>query len=283
MRVSVVLLVGCGRLAFEPQAGREDPCLTSPPVAGIVDFATITPLEADDPIAYDDDPTVTADGLELVFASDRAGSSAEDLWVSRRRDLAAPWEPPERIVELASAFSDGTPALACDGLTIWFSSNRPNPVTIGSDLWVSWRPDRTSRWGEPVHLAALASDNAEFSATVRADELEILFSSRPPGGGIASVMVSTRASRDADWDPPSLLDVSPFSEEGDPAMTPDGRIVYLGSDDGGDYDVFAIDRASRALFALSFNQAGSSEIDPHPSWDGRELYLSRDGVLVVAR
>src|ERR1044071_9520783 len=57
-----------------------------------------------DTSAIDEDPTFTADLLELYFMSTRSG--ARDIWTSRRAAAADPWQAPTRVDALDSADSD---------------------------------------------------------------------------------------------------------------------------------------------------------------------------------
>src|SRR5215468_8003441 len=75
-----------------------------------------------DTASIDEDPTFTADLLELYFMSTRAGD--RDVWTSRRATAADPWGPPTRVSELDSSQSDWSPAVSLDGLRIWFASDR---------------------------------------------------------------------------------------------------------------------------------------------------------------
>ena len=70
---------------------------------------------------------LSADGLTLVFGSDRPGGKGEyDLWMCQRQ---APGEPLGKPVNLGptvnSSKSENHPALSADGLTLLFASYRP--------------------------------------------------------------------------------------------------------------------------------------------------------------
>jgi hypothetical protein len=68
-------------------------------------------------------PAVRADGLEIIFASDRSGITG--LWTSTRADVNDPWGAP---VSLGLSFQTGSeafPALSSDGTELYFYSARP--------------------------------------------------------------------------------------------------------------------------------------------------------------
>ena len=82
--------------------------------------------------ANDIGPVVSSDGLTLYFFSNRAGGhGGYDLYVSRRR--GSTWTPPKNLGDaINSPANEFDPALAPDGLDLFFASDRS-----GAD------PDRT--------------------------------------------------------------------------------------------------------------------------------------------
>jgi Tol biopolymer transport system component len=81
-------------------------------------------------------PALSADGLLLLFASNRPGGSGEhDLWVMTRLTMDDPWGQP---VNLGSAVNSPAgqsgPSLSVDGSMLYFGSRRPGG-SGDSDLW----------------------------------------------------------------------------------------------------------------------------------------------------
>jgi WD40 repeat protein len=101
--------------------------------------AVIIP-ELSDPSAIDGNPTVRADGREIIFWSNRTGGmGANDLWVSDRPSVHDPWSTPRNLgVSVNTAFAELTPTLSRDGRTLIFSSTRPGGLGF-QDLWMSTR------------------------------------------------------------------------------------------------------------------------------------------------
>jgi hypothetical protein len=92
--------------------------------------------------------TIRSDGLEMIFTSNRPGGfGGLDLWVSRRVNRQVPWTEPVNLgPTVNSAFDDHGSALSRDGLTLFFSSNRPGGSGLG-DLWMTMRwPRQRWRW-----------------------------------------------------------------------------------------------------------------------------------------
>ncbi|RAO75896.1 PD40 domain-containing protein [Dyella jiangningensis] len=86
-------------------------------------------------------PNVSKDGLEIVFSSNRAGTSAfdQDIYVSTRTDTASPWSPPKRIDNPAinTPASETRASLSADDTRLYFG--RKLNVDDPGDVYVSTR------------------------------------------------------------------------------------------------------------------------------------------------
>jgi hypothetical protein len=71
-------------------------------------------------------PTISADGLLLVFTSNRdGGSGGMDLWMTRRTTIDGPWSEPVNLGPTINGDKwDGQPEISADGRTLLFCSNR---------------------------------------------------------------------------------------------------------------------------------------------------------------
>jgi Tol biopolymer transport system component len=88
--------------------------------------------------ANDARPAVRADGLEIVFQSNRAPTAGlADLWVSTRSSLSQPWGAPVSLTSVNTALQDRQAALSNDGETLYFASTRPSGGP--DDIWTSTR------------------------------------------------------------------------------------------------------------------------------------------------
>jgi len=89
-------------------------------------------------------PSVSADGLELYFGSNRPGGSGGwDIYIATRTTLSSTWGTAENLEPMVNSASyDGHPCISPDGLTLFFTSDRPGGQ--GSwDIWVTKLPVRS--------------------------------------------------------------------------------------------------------------------------------------------
>src|SRR5262245_35741266 len=85
-------------------------------------------------------PAISKNGLSLYFYSNRPGGfGSNDIWVSQRASLDAPWGEPVNLGPNINT-SDGeiTPSLSRDGHWLFVAGNRPGGFG-DSDIWASWR------------------------------------------------------------------------------------------------------------------------------------------------
>ena len=74
---------------------------------------------------YDNDPSISADGLCIFFSSDRTGDY--DLWLSRRPSRSDLWGEAVNLGPVVNSLGywDWAPDISSDGSTLYFSSRRP--------------------------------------------------------------------------------------------------------------------------------------------------------------
>jgi hypothetical protein len=98
---------------------------------------------------------ITHSGLSLYISSDRPGGyGSQDIWVSRRPNLSAPWGEPQNLGSLInSAGLEYTPTFTPDDLCMFFPSARPGGLGR-QDIWMSCRLDATDDfgWQKPINL-----------------------------------------------------------------------------------------------------------------------------------
>jgi len=145
-----------------------------------------TPVNLGAPInssAMDLSPTVSGDGLILVFASSRAGTSGPyDLWMSTRATVQDPWGLPVNLgANVNSSAGELECSLSADGLVLFFASGRAGGLS-NYDLWMTTRKSREDPWAPTVNVGSVVnSTSTEGSAGVSADMRTLYFCSDRPG------------------------------------------------------------------------------------------------------
>lgn len=102
----------------------------------------------------DGGPCLSADGLTIVFDSERPGGEGRtDIWISSRESTESDWNPPLNpgpLVNCSNRDCGGT--LSPDGNAIIFFSERR--VLTLCDLWITTRSGRDGEWQPAVRLSA---------------------------------------------------------------------------------------------------------------------------------
>lgn len=221
-----------------------------------------------------EDPTLTADELEIVFTSSRDGNA--NLWTSKRTSETTAWAKPTLVAELSTTSEERHPSISPDGLTIYFSSNRPG--SIGSDdIFRSVRATRTTVWSTPAAVVELNTVADEQEFMIGADLLTgILDSSRD---ATAHIYLVTRTSTSSAWSSIRSLDELPGARSGAPADV--GKAIYfVALADGARNLAVAVRADANANFGgletLANVSSAAEESDPWISEDQRTIYFTRE-------
>jgi Tol biopolymer transport system component len=87
-------------------------------------FAEPVELEGINTVAREEGFSLSADGLTLVFSSNREGSADLDIWIATRPERDAAFTEPQNLSAVNSAAPDGDAMLSPDGLELFFTSER---------------------------------------------------------------------------------------------------------------------------------------------------------------
>jgi len=255
-----------------------------------------------------ENPTLTADSLQIFFTTNRNSGTSSDVWFARRSSVTEPFGAPEVVPGVNSDDRETSAAISADGLTLWLGSERPGGLG-NVDIWAAERTSTSGAWSAPVNLVALNSS---------ADDIP-----RPPGQhGLVMPMASTSASPDQYWtylatradaaspfEKPVPIRELQYSDRSsvDASLSDDGLTMFFSSsprasagDDaatadsgaGGTMstaaDLYVAFRSStREPFsvpqALDDLNTAFDERDPFLSADGSTLYFTsdRDGTLGI--
>ncbi|MCX7417930.1 MAG: hypothetical protein NT013_00120 [Planctomycetia bacterium] len=225
---------------------------------------------------WNDHPTVTADGLTLVFVKEPDGQTSQ-LCLSTREDVAQPFGAAVRLFEDASSYNDYCPFLSHDGLTLWFHSTRPiAPNRNDQNVWVTRRRSPAEPFEKPQPLGPeINTTEIEGNVFVSADGLTLLFTRGKP----EQIFQATRRSESDDFANAHALDVG-FAGgwNGFPRLSADGRVL-----------LFAANRGEQHIWVATRDSVGAkfgapTELDetvnvgevsgPFLSADEKTLYFS---------
>lgn len=198
-------------------------------------FSTPTHLVTLSGATYDHNPTITGDGLELWFSSDRTGVRC--LYRTVRATTAAAWPAPTAVPEFCNASGeyDG-PYLSSDGLTLVYTTDPPPRRT-----WSTTRTTRSDSFGPARSLDEIVFPTGWGFASLSSDLLTLYFEvyDNPEQ---AALWQATRASTSSTFDPPTRMPIDPTGE--DVSVTADGRELFFAvGPRGGAREIFVATRA----------------------------------------
>jgi serine/threonine protein kinase/Tol biopolymer transport system component len=237
-------------------------------------------------------PSISADGRELYFDSNRSGDY--DIWFTTRATKDDDWGTPVNLGSPVNGpFWDQRPCISANGRMLFFCSLRSG----GWDIWVTTRATTDDSWDTPVSLGSPVNSPAlDIAPNMSLDGRSLFFGSDRPGGyGSADLWLTTRETIHDDWGTPVNLGpaVNSVVNEGAASISADGRALFLSGaaygpfmpDGHGNSDLWVATRARRdddwgTPVNLGPNvNSPYYELTPSISMDGSTLYFAsnRDG------
>lgn len=196
----------------------------------------------------DDQPFLTADGLQLWFSTNNrpGGAGNSDIMVCTRPNLQAPWGAPSFVTELNSPLADSAPSLTGDGLEVYFLSTgwgNPSPNNNNS-IFRATRTSTSQPFGTPVLVTEFSTPLTHRDAEVSFDGLSFTYTEYE---SVAlrrmQVWNADRADRNSPWNAPAVWH----------------ELTNVGSTLG----VYAITRmftGNEAVLSANFGTAGAQEL-----------------------
>jgi len=120
---------------------------------------------------------ISADGLEILFASNRTGDF--QIYRSTRPDAMSPWSAPVVQPTVSSPFQDESAFLA-DDLTLYLDADRQG--TGDFDIFVAHRPFRGAPFGEPQRVDSIDTTMRDHDPWVSPDGRHMFFMSDRANG-----------------------------------------------------------------------------------------------------
>ncbi len=179
---------------------------------------------------YNDlDPSISGDGLTLVFGTSKLDSTMARLEYATKPLPTVPFTDrgPALDPTDAVAYNDSTPFLREDGQVLYFSSIRM-PET-GTDIYRAYQ--NTSAFGAPEPVNDINSSSSEVYPVVSPTDLTIYFASDRLGGqGDFDIWVATRDSLlDPFSGPRAVSELNSTTADFPSFVTSDGCTLYFTS------------------------------------------------------
>jgi Tol biopolymer transport system component len=202
------------------------------------------------------------------------------------------WSAPVNLGPVINSVDrDIQPAISKNGLSLYFTSNRPGGFGF-FDIYVSQRARVTDPWGAPVNLGpTINSADDEGAPVFSRDGHFMFFQGNYPGGlGDVDIWVSWRQHTHDDfgWQPPlalgagvnsAALDAGPSYFENDEGGAPQ---LYFGSTRLGTVDIYLSELMADGSFgpAQLVPELNSPMTESRPSirHDGLEIFFYSDRV-----
>ncbi len=235
------------------------------------------------PSAFDASPSITGDGLELYFISDRNFGRFE-TWVANRSNVTEDFGAPILSV------SDNHAAVSDDGLSLFTNEGTPNDR---NDLFVWERSDTASPWTNRTSVGAgVNSPDEERWADISSDGLELYFTRNTASDILPyEIWVSTRTDSLSAFGPATKL---PDNINGDgadsPAISADGlHLFFVATDRPGGFGNSDIWVSSRTDISSPWGEpvnlgptinTADSEWSPELAADGETLFFAGGTVSI---
>ena len=228
--------------------------------------------------AKTDNPSLSADLLEMYFTSERTGNA--DLYLAERSSTQTSFSAPIRLDALSTDGIETSPAVSADGLTLYWASDREGGLG-DLDIWRATRPSRGAPWGPAENQRALNSAGKDLPRLPGFhDSLMPISSDRAERGYYA--ILFARPSDGLDFVSPTPVPELHFEREStvDGFLTEDGlTLFYVTGPAVGAADMFVASRRdTHAAFEhftpLRELNTASDERDPWLSADGTRFFFS---------
>lgn len=225
----------------------------------------------------------TRDGRTVYFHRRTPGTTNEVLMVSHR--LGEEFGPPQALPFSGHPSGDFDPFITVRGDELFFASRRPlAPGRTDSNIWVVRR--NYHGWGQPEALGPEVNSTGNDQFTTITDEGTLYLASDRAGGAGGFDIYRARRRYDGGFAPAQNLGptVNTAQHEFNPAITPDGRVLFFGNigrpDSRGGPDLYATVQAF-GDFTPPFNlgdciNTAGQEFSPTFAWQRRSLVFVRN-------
>lgn len=207
-------------------------------------FGTPTILPQANAAAGEYNPSVSSDGLMLLFDSSNISGEAAHLYVSTRTSKVGEFGTPSKVANVNSATvtdSDNQPFVTADGQELWFISYRAGGLGASDIYRAVWSG---SSFANVAAITALSSSTTDWLPMLSADKLTVYLSSDRPGGkGGFDIWTAHRSTiRDGFPAPTPVHELNSSDDEFVGWLSPDNCRLYFSLRIAGAYDIHVATR-----------------------------------------
>ncbi|HET8935876.1 MAG TPA: hypothetical protein VFN67_20655 [Polyangiales bacterium] len=229
--------------------------------------------------AKTDNPSLSADMLEMYFTSERTGNA--DLYVAERSSVQTSFSAPVRIDALSTEGVETSPAISADGLSLYWASDREGGLG-DLDIWLSTRPSRGAPWSAPENQRALNSIGKDLPRLPGFHDSVMPLSSDRADHGYYAIWFAQADQETHSFVSPAAVPELHFEHDStvDAYLTDDGlTLFYVTGPAVGAADMFVASRrntdaAFEDFAPLHDLNTASDERDPWLSADGSRFFFS---------
>lgn len=194
--------------------------------------------------ANESNPSVSSDGLTLLFESSRVSGEGTHLYVSTRTSRIGEFGAASKVANVNSTTvtdADAQAFLTADGQELWFASNRAGGLG-DADIYRAVR--NGSGFASVAAITALSSSGADWLPTLSADKLTIyLASSRAGGKGGFDIWTAHRSTASDGFPAPTPVpELNSGANEYPGWLSPDNCRLYFTSDIAGSQAIYVATR-----------------------------------------
>jgi hypothetical protein len=245
-------------------------------------------------VSGDQNASLTRDGLDLYFVSNRPGTGGTDIWVSHRNCDSCSWRAPTLLdATINTAANEGAPSLSRDGHLLFFFSDRAGGLG-NADLYVSSRSRTTeagdwSPWGPAMNLGSDVNtagiEQGVYLVPEKGNDPAVLYFNRTSTGtsiDIYLVVVSREGVPQATAQPVYELN-DPVASDQKVAITHDGKELFMSTNRVGGLGLQDIWRSTRVDVGDPWSaltnaggplNTGNTDSQPTLSQDGKTMFFT---------
>lgn len=185
--------------------------------------------------------SLSFDGDQLFFTSQKSGLGGFDIWSSNRR--GNDWEAPKNLGNtINTRTNEGSPMLSPDGQYLYFmrcEQMKPYGGASGCKILVS--ENKYNGWSEPVELPANINTGNSQTPRILADGETLIFASDAMGGKGGLDLYQSKKTGENEWTDPVALDFANTADDDVFISIPaKGRYMYRAMKGQRDYDLFQV-------------------------------------------